>query len=607
MKKKNYFILAKITASYMIAFGLVWTFVQSTSANFGLNSIPLSEIVKSLNQPNPQSQKVGLHIIKEDLSGILMEFNLPKWELKTSDSEDGECQFIEMVGFGKNAIAGTPSLPVNGDLVGVPLETALGIQVLESEWIETPGRYYICPAATPVIVMNSEGETKITGYHVKRELAAYNKNEFFPESPIEIARYGFIRSQRLAVLKIQPFKYNPVTGQISYASYIRFRLNFSWSEKQTELLHQMGNKDEGPFENTLRNGLINYENARNWRILLSKARILQKVEVGVKPPALKLMVLSDGIYTIKYADLRTAGVPVDSLDPRTFLLKNNGQEIATFVSGGSDRFFHPDDYLLFFGQKANTKWTDLNVYWLTWNESNGLRMKELGGTPSGTFSVPTIFTNTQTIEKNIMYLSSIPSGVDNDHWYWAYLNASVKPVKQGFSFTLPYLAMEPVSATVSGLLVSYYANPQHHTRVYINKHLVDDAFWPHPGELAFKTKISQSFLISGTNVITVELPRESGVITSDVTLVNRFAIDYSRWYTATQNELLFTGQPGDWEFQIGGFTTNTVQVFDVTTPTQPVRITGVVLDGSTGNFRLRFEQSLDSEHRLPGYAAFPLA
>ena len=98
--------------------------------------------------------------------------------------------------------------------------------------------------------------------------------------------------------------------------------------------------------------------------------------------------------------------------------------------------------------------------------------------------------------------------------------------------------------------------------------------WPSTGERNFAVDIPQTYLVEGTNTLTVECPRDGG-ITIDQVLVNWFEIDYYHTYTAENNLLVFGGdQPGSWEFQVGGFSSSTIDVFDITDPLAPARIVG---------------------------------
>ncbi len=56
--------------------------------------------------------------------------------------------------------------------------------------------------------------------------AFYLTDQFSPAEPAQLASTGFVRSQRVASLRFQPFQYNPVTGELRYYSRIRLRLSF---------------------------------------------------------------------------------------------------------------------------------------------------------------------------------------------------------------------------------------------------------------------------------------------------------------------------------------------------------------------------------------------
>ena len=94
-----------------------------------------------------------------------------------------------------------------------------------------------------------------------------------------------------------------------------------------------------------------------------------------------------GIYQLTYAQLDAAKLPVATLDPRTFRLYNQGKELRIRVTGEADAHFDAGDVLLFYGEGIDTRFTDTNVYWLTFGGSQGLRMVEKpsqgGGVPAG--------------------------------------------------------------------------------------------------------------------------------------------------------------------------------------------------------------------------------
>ena len=99
-------------------------------------------------------------------------------------------------------------------------------------------------------------------------------------------------------------------------------------------------------------------------------------------PGYKVVVKDEGLYQITGAALAAAGVPVSQVDPRTIRIYNatapGSHEVAIEVTGEADGKFDEGDLVLFFGQGVDTRYTDKNVYWLTYGGSAGLRVGARG-------------------------------------------------------------------------------------------------------------------------------------------------------------------------------------------------------------------------------------
>ena len=203
--------------------------------------------------------------------------------------------------------------------------------------------------------------------------------------------------------------------------------------------------------------MLNYDQARAWRTKAEQPATHPNNFQPNPDANYKILVNQDGIHKLSYTDLDTAGIPVGSLDPRTLQLYNQGAEVAISVEGEQDGVFNPGDVLSFYGQKATTKFTNTNVYWLGWGENNGLRMSHTDGTPNGSASVPPAFQATLRIEQDKNYQRASPSGPDNDHWYWDIVFASSGLAYKDFTFQLNNLDPGGTTATLRGLLKGYSA------------------------------------------------------------------------------------------------------------------------------------------------------
>ena len=599
MRKKVAFRIATVSLSLLLVLGAI------AAPPSLAERMPNSPESITLIAPPPilpddsNDAPSGLHVLAPDAQGITLELVTPEYSVIQSEDDFGPCTQLVIDGYSNAGISGAPELPVKGALVGIPAQGEVTLTVLEVEIVTVPETYTLCPVSRPIVETGPSNQLRYQGQARVRDAAAYTIAEFTPAEPAVLLSTGFVRSQRVAEVQLRPFQYNPVTGEVRFARRIRVQLTFeavpSALERLAQALPSMTDVDEGPFEDILRNTVVNYEDARAWRVAPQRSPSTADALSPLADDAYKILVDADGIYQLTYNDLLAAGIPVDSLDPRTLQLHNQGNPVAIYVDGEMDGAFDTGDYVLFYGQKMTTKYTDVNVYWLTWGDANGLRMAASDGTPGGA-AVPAHYRVTQRIEEDRIYQSPRPSGPDNDHWYWQFVWATT-PTTFTTSFTLTHPITTSTNATITGLFKGYDAVPQHHTQVYLNGVLIDDAMWEPEDTYAFTTVVPQSVLISGTNTISVSAPLD-GEIDGDYFLINRFDVSYNRRYTAVGDTLSFSGDAaGTWEYHVEAFTLDDIAVFDVSIPSDPVRILGgsAVPTGST--YRLVFQQTIPAARK----------
>ncbi len=129
----------------------------------------------------------------------------------------------------------------------------------------------------------------------------------------------------------------------------------------------------------------------------------------------KIPIAKDAIYHLSYNDLINAGIPINTIDPRSIKLYLRGKETAINITGQNDGVFNPSDYLEFFGVRnrgeidlalstditstaANPHYavyTDTTAFFLTWGGISGKRISNITPfTASGD-----IISSTKTIRK----------------------------------------------------------------------------------------------------------------------------------------------------------------------------------------------------------------
>jgi hypothetical protein len=560
-----------------------------------LSDPPESNSVGQQAKGDQVTLPTGFQIVSSTHTSLVLEIQAPSYNIETVLSEDKSCQSLKADGYFQTSLPGEPGLLSAGVMIGIPLNTTPSYTIQSIETVDLPGQIHLCPVATPVIQRDQIGLADYQGDVLTENPLVYSQAAFLPTQPVELVTSGMIRSQHVARLSFTPFLYSPIRDELRLIRHIKLEIHLGKDDFVSTASLPV---DEGPFETLLQKILINYDQARSWRSPRQPEPSVPTVTRPSAPldqPAYKIQVNQDGLYQVTYAALQSVGVPVDSLDPRTFRLLNQGVETPVFVFGEEDGVLNSEDYLLFYGQKIVTKYTNTNIYWLSWGGVNGLRMSMQDGTAQGAAS-PVSFKTTQHLEENHEYSSNKPSGLQNDHWYWSLINAYKTPASASITFQLQNLATGSMIASLRGLIKGSYATPQHHTRISLNGHLIDDQTWPSTSDHSFSIDFPQSYLIEGTNTITVECPLDGG-ITIDQVLVNWFEIDFYHTYTSENNLLAFGGdQPGLWEFQVGGFSSNTIDVLDITNPSAPVRIIGGSILPNGSLYQVNFDQQVSGVH-----------
>ncbi len=295
-----------------------------------------------------------IQVLKSDASGIEFIYTL-------------DYKKQPVIEFGEYLEPGMPNLPTQSVFIGVPAGAKVSLEILDysKEVIDTE----ISQVKSPWVRDSSV-------YRV------YKLNKFLPEKLVEIVEHRHFRSQEYVKLRISPLRYNPLQKKLLCYKKIRVRVTFKGGRGQYV--------NEGEFERILRKTLLNYNEAKKFRIPRRKIK-------GVKLPKsqewLKIKIIDEGIYKITYNDLKNAGITPEFIDPKTIRIYNGGsklkidyneplREIPIYVS--TDSFFKEGAYILFYatslaGWGKNeyktyyNPYTDTNIYWLTYGIIDGRR------------------------------------------------------------------------------------------------------------------------------------------------------------------------------------------------------------------------------------------
>ena len=107
--------------------------------------------------------------------------------------------------------------------MGIPINSSPSVVTMDYESILLAGKYNLCPVGSPKSTMDLIGEIHFDGYELIKDSGCILNGSTLLGSSCKLDSIGHIRSQRIAQLKVQPFQYNPVTGELLYFSHITLR------------------------------------------------------------------------------------------------------------------------------------------------------------------------------------------------------------------------------------------------------------------------------------------------------------------------------------------------------------------------------------------------
>jgi Peptidase family C25 len=284
-------------------------------------------------------------------------------------------------------------------------------------------------------------------------------------------------------------------------------------------------------------------------------------------PGVKLRIRQTGWYRVTQPELAAAGLDV-SRDPRFLQLYTDAQEIPIIVNGGAGGRLGPADSIEFFGRNLDLPATDLRTYYLYFAAAPGQRIpltNGQSGPPTGADSF------SQTIERKerSIYFAALKNG-DAENWFGPIITAS--PVDQSLNVQhLEAAGKATLEIALQGVTDVAGGPPDHHVHVLLNGNDIGALVFDGQAHYVTQFTISAGQLQEGNNVVT--LTATGGDM--DVSLIDYVRLTYAHQFTADNDALGYTAT-GREMVQVGGFTTSSLRLFDVTEPNNPTEVQGQI-------------------------------
>ncbi len=546
----------------------------------------------------------GVRVLASDERSITLELRVPAWKLAKTDAAGVTLDEIDIDGFSRLDAPDQPRLPVKMVTLGIPAgaKPVIEVRAAEGERIQTGVELAANAAPAPVLTeadlapggLLDSAKTIAPAARLaaltKPRLAPVKQGGVYPAQAAEISQVGQVRSQPFVQLRLAPFQYDTAKRELRSMERLEVVVHLDGDIKPGA----GRGVDEGPFEPALKNLLLNYEEAKAWRVAPGAASAQKAAPSAYSGPRIRIEVSQDGLYQLTTSTLTAPwllSAPLSTYQLFSDYSLSPASEIPLeVVDQTSNNVLDAGDVIRFYGQAADSsqqRYTGKRVYWLVANQGAGKRMTTRSGAPGAGAKAPD-FPATVHTEQDNRYYWNLPTNGDT-HWYWSYIvqTSSTTPLDRTYAVTLPSVSPNAHTAKVrvklAGISNNPVVNPDHHTQVFLGNNGNDqavDAYWD--GGISILLSgggIPSADLVSGANTVRIRsilLPN----VTSDAFFLDWIEVDYRQAFIAQNNALTFNNPGGYSQYQVTGFAGAGVGVYDISDAANPVRLTATTTDGS---------------------------
>jgi hypothetical protein len=296
----------------------------------------------------------------------------------------------------------------------------------------------------------------------------------------------------------------------------------------------------------------------------------------VTQSGVKIGVKKEGMYRVTRAELQSAGFDVNS-NSANWRLFSDGNEQAIIVGAG-------DQYIEFCGKGLDTRETDTRTYFLISGDVAGRRMipkvlPNLGSEVSNNYRA------TVDMKERTSWDPTIHNGDTENYFGRPIYYSNDLPVCPSPNPHAPCLSFDLTGIDPAGLdalfkvnIEGFYPlNGNRTIRVFLNGHEVGSVLGNDQQEFSGSFSVPAASLVEGQNFLYLA---EKDPATTDY--FDSIQVTFSRKYVADQNSILFFS-PGFKRFDVNGFTSSNIRVFDITADGNPQPISGLPItqNGST--------------------------
>ena len=397
----------------------------------------------------------------------------------------------------------------------------------------------------------------------------------------EIGQYTVSPEAKLVTAQAARLPILPLPGEATFTprrpnAFEQVRLRARRAERIAESKHHNRMVAHSPA------GSQSLMAASSFAVNASTPTLANKAAIGVKEAGLYYVSAAQLEQTLGWPSGKGAGL----IRTHQLRLSNQNKDIAWLSAANAQGLY-------FYGKASRSIYDPENVYVV--EQGHGTLMATapvLATGPVGAASFP----STATAEENLFSATAYAKAAEEDYWFWTHFNAAGSACLNKFSAcsSREFAVQAPGATTTGSALLrvklrgvsSLPATTDHHIAVSLNGTPIGEGQWDGLTDLDLSLPFDQTLLKEGANTVKIQALLDVGVA-YNYFLLDTFKLTYQRRYQPVDDTLVATGAANQ-RLSVGGFSSNSIGLYDLTDTAHPKKVTGAKVQGIPGNYQLNF-------------------
>ena len=534
---------------------------------------------------------------------------------------------------------GRPALPTLTLHAAIPEGMSPRLRVVAEEWEDQAGPPPV-PVAQQRFVSDDPATGPVSEFRTEPDPVVYRGGAMYPVDAASLGAGALVGEWWVAPIHVRPVRWDPRAGSYRVLRAMTVRVDFAPATER-ELVDRPATRPGAQARawDRVQRGLVkNYEAARAfpWRPRPGTSGALPRGGASragarlVANPEWKLSVAQTGWMSVSYSTLASSGFP-SNIDIANVRVEERGYDdvadTATVTpipvvarDNNTNGKFDAGDAVTFYARSIRDRfglgnielrYSDVNVYWLTWGTTPAPTPGTVSGNIPGAATTPSSFRDVIRLEEDhFAYLSpnnsltSPPEAIDYLFW-----TDGFDPDR--FSTPIPFQDPDPSQAFRIRSRYQGRLGSIHRLDIFFDGSsgttdtlTLDTEFFDQEVYL-----LDTGFTIPGSHIGSgITRYRHFGeqrafggpLVEGSRSYLDVIEVTYSRLYKAVNNSLRFTsgGAGGVFEIHVGGFTSPGIVVYDVTDPQAALGVQQVSINpAGGGTFEAVFRTDASSGER----------